>query len=648
MIIPLALPSPAEALRPLSAGMEESPVHRELRESLGLSTAGLEEPRKRKESPSDALARTLKSLGLPEWSRTYLHHVALSRPYKDALATTLKTLGQGLGRARIDPLFIAVVLIIVARRDGLERKAQDILDAAGPLATLTKALQQPPVGAGDFGIPSAAIIMEVALTHERIGEQAAVLTARAADLAGLLSTLEVVGITDDSTIRHIVGKLASRDDVAVAIEATIELAQALHRGGIDAPEIEGVLRRIVFEHALPSIARRLSDLVTNLPGAQATRVAFEEDVLSLRRAGQLQRSIVTLAGASGFIAAHLAGYYVIVTNTHVVWFEGDSITVETSTFLPEPREHLGTASVVLRAYSGLPETGGDLAILLLSDQEVRGNPLIPMRMTDQIDEGQVAVVVSGSQDTISSGHLVSLGDDVIMLGAETRGGDSGSPYLVKTPDGYRVAAIHRAAGPLGDRLTLELLQQLMATLEGQATRQTKFLRMTDDQRQVAVVKQFLEGLMAAASRAEQEDPSAGLEELDQRAGEVFVVIGPTALEQVAGLEEALAALQPTSLAERFILLPAAASPEELATRLIPILYAGQPSVMTVGTPDDPVIARARSMLRSWPGIVIQPHASEVLHPLVQQFNRDLKGAAVTELERAAQDFLMAVGLEQAA
>jgi len=38
--------------------------------------------------------------------------------------------------------------------------------------------------------------------------------------------------------------------------------------------------------------------------------------------------------------------------------------------------------------------------------------------------------VSGSNGTISTGHAVVIGEKVLLLGASTREGDSGSPYLM--------------------------------------------------------------------------------------------------------------------------------------------------------------------------------------------------------------------------
>jgi hypothetical protein len=228
------------------------------------------------------------------------------------------------------------------------------------------------------------------------------------------------------------------------------------------------------------------------PSRWNTQRAMREENLQ----GQFRNSIVRVANGSGFVAADVRGFYIVVTNTHVIMRLKKGEAVDVTSAEHKPRI-IGQADVVLRlkkdAYDpamNLP----DLAFLVIP-KESATEPLRPIEFSKEpITDGEVATVVSAQNDTVASGFMdIQDGQFVQYWRGASFFGDSGSPLVAKEGRRYVTKAViytsQRAVRPTRENV-LDMLKALAP--DG---RSKDFKINSDDQKAQEALATYLEGLL---------------------------------------------------------------------------------------------------------------------------------------------------------
>ncbi len=290
-------------------------------------------------------------------------------------------------------------------------------------------------------------------------------------------------------------------DIASEISLLVRtLEEKVSEGGIHARFILKVLSTQDDVKQISTTTREVADM---LQGTEQARQAIEQEVKQKKAKARFLRSIVGVYGhsddkdrGSGFVAGQTKDYYLVFTNSHVVG-QDKSVVLKTHT-----GEMIGEASVVVRYQNVLPDTA-DWAILAIGKKEVKERAafvnrqdryLAPVKMLSKFEQGRVATLVSGLRATVSTGLLVAIGDAAILLGGVSLGGDSGSPYLVKSGNEYFAAAVAaKRAGPTGMLLTSRIREDMLRALKAESTTQKSlnFTVCTDNAGQIEAVRQWL-------------------------------------------------------------------------------------------------------------------------------------------------------------
>lgn len=277
------------------------------------------------------------------------------------------------------------------------------------------------------------------------------------------------------------------EDVKERIYILQSLIEFLQQTGINDIDINCILKIIAPQKHIKEIAVRLKSVGFKLPRARQRRIQIEMAITHARQEGKFSRSIVRFdGGGSGFVAGETKLYYILLTNSHIVT-RRESIRVNAHAQLSEP---IGIGTAVLWPENSEPETG-DLALLVIEKEKVHGGELVPIKMVSEFDEGAIATLVSGDNDTISCGHIVRAGDALILLGAKSIPGDSGSPYLIKVNDEYLGIAVNRGAGLVGMLMSPNIIREMLAALNNE---ESIFKLATSDKAKLEAITKFLTSL----------------------------------------------------------------------------------------------------------------------------------------------------------
>ncbi|MCX5711457.1 MAG: methyltransferase domain-containing protein [Candidatus Omnitrophica bacterium] len=210
---------------------------------------------------------------------------------------------------------------------------------------------------------------------------------------------------------------------------------------------------------------------------------------------------------SGFVAGVVNGYYIIITNTHVVEREEDGILLYARDSRQIKRRLLGIASVVLRNERMLEGSDSqnkedrDIAILAMSKEEAGGVSIesIPIELDAQ--EGELVALLCGYTKRIITGlHCRVINHEKAeIMGISRRKvfsdhGDSGSPHLVLKAGEYRAVAVASNLPDMGEPFdSVSIRAMLSAFKEGGSG----YSIVSGDVRKVEAGRCFLEGLLSS-------------------------------------------------------------------------------------------------------------------------------------------------------
>ena len=185
-----------------------------------------------------------------------------------------------------------------------------------------------------------------------------------------------------------------------------------------------------------------------------------------------------------------------MTNAHVV---KDKVKVTIFTNRKKASQNLGEAEVVLRHkdHSDFEISHGDIALLVLKSSK----PLVPLKLSHNFMNAGIATLVSGLNDNVSSGHLIRSKDAVLLLGAKTKYGDSGSPYLIMNPDGrgFRVAGINADISPSAVAISLSLIKNMSNAFSSDVS---DFEIVSASSDSVNIAKEFLKRQSSSSAAAD--------------------------------------------------------------------------------------------------------------------------------------------------
>ncbi len=289
------------------------------------------------------------------------------------------------------------------------------------------------------------------------------------------------------------------------------LALTCRQAGVTERDIDLIINQIksLGENG-KEVTKRLQERITNRLKSRQARGVLEQEVRQAKNKKEFSRSIIRIVRdndveGSAFVIAETPDYYILLSNTHVakdkktVILTTNSELVRAEEFVVALNEGIGKASVVLRHIEDLP-VPEDIAIFAISKKEVerilgKGEKLKRINLISSFKEGEFATVVSGRNGTVSTGELVSIGSMVILLDSHVVGGDSGSPILIKTENGYSAVAVSaqggdtEVVGVIGVRITPKIIKDMLAALEGKDT--SSFKVVTDDESLKNAIKEFL-------------------------------------------------------------------------------------------------------------------------------------------------------------
>lgn len=266
-------------------------------------------------------------------------------------------------------------------------------------------------------------------------------------------------------IKQILDTILNLDDAkqrSIELETLLSSPQ-LQFIGSSMKKTVSVLERIVHIDNLSAFIDRLKKAVTELPKIQHLIDAQTDKAKNLKQKGLFSRSIVTVCDkkfgqeiGTAFVVQENDNEYLLFTNNHVI-DEIDDIVIKTSGL---NSEIIGSATVVL-SLIGDRRKRGDIALLSIKKENVRGAALVPIEISPQKIKDRIAVLIGSVNQTVSAGHFILGGDSGVLIGANSKPGDSGSPVLVETVGGYAAVAIHSAAGPMSILLTEEVKSSLL-------------------------------------------------------------------------------------------------------------------------------------------------------------------------------------------
>ncbi|MFC1805263.1 PfkB family carbohydrate kinase, partial [Candidatus Omnitrophota bacterium] len=143
----------------------------------------------------------------------------------------------------------------------------------------------------------------------------------------------------------------------------------------------------------------------------------------------------------------------------------------------------------------MPIEKRDIALLAVDKNTLKGiGPLLPIPMLDHIEKGSLATLVSGKNETVSSGYPICIGDTLILLGVEVIHGDSGSPSLIEIDGKYYSLGTFARGWVRGMLMTREVARDMSRviqnTLDNRQGGKEDFMTVTSDQDALMAVKGF--------------------------------------------------------------------------------------------------------------------------------------------------------------
>lgn len=196
------------------------------------------------------------------------------------------------------------------------------------------------------------------------------------------------------------------------------------------------------------------------------RTKIEQKLKQLKNKNLLSNRILvvkrTFGVANAFVVGHLNGYYILLTNTHVV---GNNKNIKVQTKNNKAIKIQEKAVVVLRSTKKFFKFE-DIAILALKEEHVQGGNLKPFKFANGFKKGDIGTFVSFKNNRISSGHLIHMARNyVALLGAMSVYGDSGSPILVKRNKRLNFITVLARRGPITIFLRPTLLKSLIKAID---------------------------------------------------------------------------------------------------------------------------------------------------------------------------------------
>ncbi len=265
-------------------------------------------------------------------------------------------------------------------------------------------------------------------------------------------------------------------DAAVIFQAEAKETAALfnsivrifRKAGVGDYHIKAIFEAVITQSNPTELVRRLnnetvaSNFVSLIETWKEVNKAVEDKDSKSQQRGAFSDQIVRVingkAIASAFVVHETKNYYILLSNSHVVE-NSEKVTLQTN-----KRQHIGSASVVMKNLDyGRSFSVRDIAILAIQKEGMPGKKLVPIKMLG-FSQGEIATLVSGHRDNLSSGYLFPLGDVVMLIGGESLGGDSGAPYLVERNGTYHAVAINATASAIGMLMPDTVKQDMLAAL----------------------------------------------------------------------------------------------------------------------------------------------------------------------------------------
>ena len=445
----------------------------------------------------DSLATTLRQEGMEEWRVTFILNLIAPLPIDELkqraeeigdaapdLASFIRTLEQvGMGEYQIPP-----ILELIAPLDNIKERIFALKPLVGKLKK--EGLKVPQAG---------SVLKSIApLPIDELKQRAEEIGDAAPDLASFIRTLEQVGMGEYQIppILELIAPLDNIKERIFALKHLIEIFQRTDRGIGDIYSVLYSVSTVSPIADMELVVNKLVSAILHLPETEEERKRINDKITKEKEQGLFSRSILQItsnymySGAKGtcFVAGKIRGSYVIIATTHQV-VKGDKYTLFTGT---EPRDTIGTPFLVLQNIEDEPVIG-DFSIFIINEKDVRGGKLTPIDMVSGVKEGELSVMVSGSNDNVLTGHLIAIGDAVVLVGRDKAiPGDSGGPILVKKYKGYGVVGVLAKKGPVGMLFTSRIIKMMLEAVNQQEA--SNFKVCTEDSLQIDIIREFLEGL----------------------------------------------------------------------------------------------------------------------------------------------------------
>ncbi|MCG8431930.1 MAG: HD domain-containing protein, partial [Candidatus Omnitrophica bacterium] len=336
-----------------------------------VSSIGSSPVKKNQLSVFDYFSNTLQNIGLSQWSVDSI--LKTIRPLEDAerRLSILDSLANSLKLKNLYKWDIGFIVKTIAPLEDIEKRAAIVDSLSNVLKS--NGLDELEIGAIIKAIVPLEDIEEIA---ERIKKSVSEIVS----LRQILQSLE----WSEKRRRSILGRIAPLDNIESVIE-------------------------------------KIKQAIARFPETERERKALRSELQDKKKQGRFLRSILEVNNnGSGFVAGKIKSYYVIITNTHVVSKKvGRKGSVSLTTKSGNKEKEIGKASLVLRHEQNKSYTG-DIAILLVKEENVRGGNLESMEIGG-FNEGDFAALVSGSNGTVLAGELLRLGDVVFLVSEEDAG-----------------------------------------------------------------------------------------------------------------------------------------------------------------------------------------------------------------------------------
>lgn len=387
--------------------------------------------------------------------------ISLEAPLKEEGKEELfSLLTQALIERDVDVEYAGTILIKAGERGNIRGDTKKMIDAADEIAAFIHIFEQERIGSDYINF-----MLETLISSKNAGEMILIVSDQetALNIARLIKRFEAKDI--------------DRESVKPILETILSFTDVKHRSSVlesffNSPELQfmgkahrttmSILTHISHLDNIGAVVEGIKSAVGDLEKSRELRKKSDSEFYKLKKKGEFERSIVSVCDEKGnpigsaWVLEENEESYSLVSNNHVI-DEMNKVLLKTHT---KESSIIGEAYVV---YSYIQNRHGskDMALLEIMKHEVKGGPLKPLKMLNKTLKAQQAVLVSGydmnDSCAVSSGELVLAGEFGVLIGAKSRPGNSGSPVLVKMKEGYRVVAIHVAAGPISILLEADCL-----------------------------------------------------------------------------------------------------------------------------------------------------------------------------------------------